>query len=82
MKYEWENKAKTEIYPLMVEVEREELGDFKIFGLAVENINTGEACFISPYEGSDSVIVSDLFQDVLGDVEEMYDQTIRNRMKK
>ena len=79
MKYEWENEAEDKIYPLVSKINDKLTGKFGILGVAVENENTGEAFYLSLYENDGSVVLSDLMQDVLGDVQNFYNLTIENR---
>lgn len=79
MKYDWENDAEDAVYPLIEAINKKLPYGFSILGVAIENEQTAEACYMSVYENDGSILLSDLMSDVAGDAAEFYQMTIKNR---
>jgi hypothetical protein len=69
MKYDWEDKAVKQLLPKINELNNSLDGKFSIWGFAIENEETGEACFVKVHPASGDVLDIDLSQDVAADAE-------------
>ena len=80
MEYEWERKIKR----LLSKTVCDNLGlpeNIVIRGVAVENEDTGEGALLVVGEVGSDVIDSDIWLDVKGDAECIYDESIERRRK-
>lgn len=72
MKYDWEAKAVKKLMP-KIKALNESLGKkFAIWGFAIENEETGEACFVKVHSATGEVLDIDLAGDVAADAETVY----------
>ena len=72
LKYNWERRAGQ----LLADYSTSIGGRFEIIGFAVENVSTGEGALIKVSELSDGIISADVWQDVKGDVDGIYNQAV------
>ncbi len=76
MIYAWEKKARKMIAKTVDCVMSD---DFRIIGVAVESVETGEGAYIPTVENDGDVILSDVMRDVCFDARKFYDDTIEKR---
>ena len=73
MKHEWENEIVQMTTNCFEEIEVDLPDEFVVLGIAVSNIENGEACFIHQprFKVKADVCAADCWQDVGADVEEL-----------
>lgn len=72
MKYDWEDKAVKKLMPKVKALNESLDGKFAIWGFAIENEETGEACFVKVHATTGEVLDIDLAGDVAADAETVY----------
>lgn len=72
MKYGWERKANR----MFEHIADESHGDFLVLAVAVANVETGEAALLRFDEDDGHVVTADFWQDVHGDAETHYHDTV------
>jgi hypothetical protein len=77
MKYKWEAQAAEGIMPHIIDVNDETMSKFEIIGVAIANTHTAEACFVPILQPDGSVYAADCYQDVKGDAERIYQESVR-----
>lgn len=77
MKYDWEQKAKEAIRPLLDEAIEDMPANLELVGIAVANADTGEGAFWSLYRNS-GMYMADVAKDVVGDAIENYRDAVEN----
>lgn len=73
MRYDWEDDACSKVDA--------DCDDYTVIGVAVANTATGEACFIDMSDAFEGVERADYMQDVKGDVDCSYDDSVRGIRK-
>ena len=76
MTYTWEKKARKMISKAFDDVMSD---DFRIVGVAVESVDTGEGAYFPTVENDGDIILSDVMRDVCFDAQKFYDDTIEQR---
>ena len=68
MTYDWEDDAKAQVDA--------DCGEYEVIGVAVANLETGEACFMDMSDITEGVLRADLLKDVSGDADQAYQNAI------
>ena len=72
MNYEWEQEARDGVMPHIADLNEMLKGRFQIWGVAIVNEETGEACYEPVNRPSGEVFCADAAKDVLGDAQAAY----------
>jgi hypothetical protein len=81
MKYDWEKDAANEVRGKIKKL-NESLSHKKpyaVFGVAIENEETGEAMFMPMGQNDGSALMSDLLLDAVSDLEAQYHASVEMR---
>jgi hypothetical protein len=76
MIYEWEQEAKEGILPHIHDMNEQIAHPFEVWGVAVVNAETGEACYFPISAPSGEVFCADAAKDVMGDAEKAYGEAM------